>query len=82
MTKKWTKRSIALLAAHVVVLSILLFPTAMELFRWDFHTWSAEEVSFAPSHLKDGSFWNGELLSGRVRYLIFLGPLTIRSVLK
>ncbi len=81
MPKKWTKRRLISLTAHLVVLFLFLFPTVMELASLDFHTWSYDEITHAPPRLRDGSFLNGEIINGRVRYMLFLGPFVIRSII-
>lgn len=79
MAKKWTKRKLVVWTAHLLVLSLFLFPTMMELASLDFHTWTYDEITNAPPRLRDGNFLNGEIINGRARYMLFIGPFVIRS---
>lgn len=77
----WTKRNLAVLVAHVIVLSIFLYPTVMELARGDFSKWPYHDMQDAPASLKDGNFWNGELYGDRVLYKATFGPFVIHSLI-
>ncbi len=82
MLRKWTKRQFAAFTAHFLVLSLLLYPTVMELFRRDFATWSRDGSIPPPAYLTDGNFANGELFGDQVLYRIDLGPFVIPSLLQ
>lgn len=82
MPKKWTKQQSAVLTAHLLVLSLFLYPTAMELFRGDFSAWSSDGIAPAPAYLTDGNYANGELFGNRVLYRIDIGPFVIPSLLQ
>ena len=72
---------IGILVGHVLLLSILLYPTIMELAdRRAGHT-SYEEYMAAPEHLRDGNMMNGELTSSGVLYAFEIGPIRIHSLL-
>ena len=82
MTKNMKR--IVIFAAHLLVLGILLYPTVMELIYGSSQAMTPEEVTVKMGehpHFNDGNFLNGDIMAGRVRYIIYFGPFQIRSII-
>lgn len=75
---------IVVLLIHLIIIGFLLYPTIMELFSGSVEALSYDEITQLieeKPYLNDGNFWNGEIVGGRVRYAMEIGPLRFQSII-